>query len=163
MKRLPMLVFAAALLVAAGGCDATDDEGTRVFTRDINFSMDDAVQNGNVASVQYEDFRDIHPNVVDYGTVLAFFREQGTWTAMPYTYAVDNPDIGAVDFTITLGYGYDDFFLEVFYEASTGAVDLLNQPDRVIRLVFIEDLGFGKTGIDLTDYEQVRSHYGLKD
>ena len=165
MKRLSLVVFAAALLVAAGGCDTTDnyyESGTHVFTRNVTFSMADAVQNGDVASVQF-DVPDVTSNVVNNGTVLVFFREQDTWTAMPYTFGVDNPEIEAVDYLVTLGYAYERGLLEVFYEASTDAVDLLDQPDRLLKLVIIDDFGAGKTGIDLKDYEQVKAYFGLDD
>ncbi len=145
------------------GCDSNDPEPeTRVHTIDLDFSMDDASFNGPVASVQY-DVPSITPSVVDNGAVLAFFWEQGTWTAMPYTFAEESPDLPAVDYTITLGYGYDDLFLEIFYEASTDAVNLGNQPDRQVRAVIIDGFAPGKAGVDLTDYEAVARYYGIEE
>jgi hypothetical protein len=105
----------------------------------------------------------ITPSVVDGGAVLAFFREQGTWTAMPYTFAEESPDLAAVDFTVTLGFAFDDAFLELFYEASTVEVDLTQQPDRVVKVVVIDGFVLGKTGIDLTDYEEVKRYFGLEE
>lgn len=59
--------------------------------------------NGPVASVGY-DVPEITPSVVEGGAVLLYFYEQGTWTALPYTFAYESADLPAVDFTVTLGY-----------------------------------------------------------
>jgi hypothetical protein len=157
------LLFLTAFFLAA--CDGpTGPPGppgnANVHSVPFDFSMDDAQFNGPVASVQY-DVSSITPSVVDYGTVLVYFREQETWTAMPYTFAEESPDLPAVDFTITLGYGYDDALLEVFYESSTTAIDLADQPDREMKAVIIDGIPLSKIGVDLTDYEAVRSHFGL--
>lgn len=153
-------VLLAALILV--GCDSNGPEHeARVHTIDVDFRMADASINGPVASVQY-DVPSITPSVVDNGAVLAFFREQGTWTAMPYTFAEESPELPAVDYTITLGYGYDDAFLEVFYEASTEAVDLDIQPAREIRAVIIDGFAPGKAGVDHTDYDAVARYYGLE-
>ena len=133
-----------------------------VFSHTIVFSIHDAVINGSVASAQF-DVPDITGSVVDEGAVLVFFREQNTWTAMPYTFGVESPDLPAVDYTITLGFAFEWEYLELFYEASTDAVDLSLQPDRTVKIVIIDGLGFGKTGIDLTNYEAVKAFYGLED
>lgn len=174
MNKLISPVLTAALLFLATGC-IVDDNGTEgppgpqgppgnanVFTVNFLYTMDDAVFNGNVASVQF-DVPGITASVVDEGAVLLFFREQGTWTAMPYTFAVESPELPAVDYTISLGFGYDDQFLEVFYEASTEEVALENQPDRDIKAVIIDGFPLGKQGIDWTDYEAVKNYFGLED
>ena len=146
-------------------CDGNGPSGpardASVEALTFDFLVSDAVINGPVASVQY-DVPAITPRVVDEGAVLGFFREQGTWTAMPYTFAEESPDLPAVDYTVTLGYGYDDQFLEVFYEASTDEIDLRDQPDRVIRIVVIDGYSSGKAGVDLTDYDAVAAYYGLE-
>ena len=127
------------------------------------FSMDDATINGPVASVQY-DVPQLGGDVVDDGAVLAYFHEQGTWTAMPYTFGEESAELPAVDYTLTLGYAYDIGFLEVFYEASSSeAVDLALQPDREIKAVFIQGFPLSKTAIDLSDYEAVADYFGLED
>lgn len=165
MKVLRTIAVAAAILSlsACGDDDGPSGPGREasVHTLTFDFLMADAVINGPVASVQY-DVPSITPSVVDHGAVLAFFREQGTWTAMPYTFAEESPDLPAVDYTITLGYGYDDQFLEVFYEASTQAVDLDNQPAREVRVVVIDGFSPGKSGVDVTDYNAVAEYYGLE-
>lgn len=163
MKALnTMAAMAALLLLTACGDDGPTgpERNATVHTITVDFEMADASISGPVASVQY-DVPSITPGVVDNGAVLAFFWEQGTWTAMPYTFAEESPDFAAVDYTITLGYGYDDEFLEVFYEASTDEINLGGQPPREIRAVIIDSYPAGKAGIDLTDYEAVVKYYGL--
>lgn len=138
------------------------DGNANVFTVSFDFLMADAIINGKVASVQY-DVPGITPTVVDEGAVLVFFREQGTWTAMPYTFGFDNPEQQAVDFIVTLGFGFDDGFLEVFYEASAEGISLENMPDREMKAVIIDGFPFGKSEVDLTDYEAVKNHFQLAD
>ena len=133
-----------------------------VFSLGFDFFLDDAVINGAVASVQY-DVPDLTASVVDDGAILMFFRDQGTWTAMPYTFGVESQDLPAVDYTVSLGFGYEVGFLEVFYEASTDAIDLTQLPDREMKLVVIDGYYYGKRDVDLTDWDTVMSLYGLSD
>ncbi|MEQ9104240.1 MAG: hypothetical protein RIE53_06040 [Rhodothermales bacterium] len=163
------LFGALFLLSTLGGCVIEESVGPQgppgnanVFTLNIPFDLDNASFNGSVASVQY-DVPDLTASVVDEGAILMFFRDQGTWTAMPYTFGVESPDLPAVDYTISLGFGYEVGFLEVFYEASTEAVDLGALPDRDLKLVVIDGFAFGKRHIDLTDWEAVKAAYGLAD
>jgi hypothetical protein len=96
--------------------------------------------------------------------VLAYFYEQGTWTAMPYTFGEESTEVPAVDYTVTLGYAYDIQFLEIFYEASSEvAVDLANQPDREIKVVFIQGFPLSKVAVDVRDYEAVATYFGLDE
>jgi hypothetical protein len=73
-----------------------------VYSFTVDFFMEDAQFNGPIASVQY-DAPEISPRVVEEGAVMAYFREQETWTALPYTYGVESADLPAVDRTVTLG------------------------------------------------------------
>jgi hypothetical protein len=138
------------------------DGNANVFSLNMTFSMADAFFNGAVASVPYA-IPELTPSVVDDGAVLVFFRDQGTWTALPFIFAYDNPDLQAVDFTVTFGYGYDDEFLEVFYEASAEGVTLENMPDRELKAVIIDGFPAAKSPIDLTNYEVVKAYFGLAD
>lgn len=170
MKTLSSFLIVPLLLLASAGCvvDADVDvddlpEGTAsVYAFTLPFLMDDAGFNGAVASVQYELF-EISPQVVATGTVLVYFRDQGTWTALPYTFGVESDTLPAVDYTISMGYGYDVDFLEVFYEASTDAVALENLPDRQLKIVIIEAFPVGKRAIDLSDWDAVKAAFGLAD
>jgi hypothetical protein len=161
------------LLPLLTGCviDANPEPGpmgppgnANVTSVNTTFSMRDAVQNGTVASVAFT-VPAITQSVVDFGMVMVYFREQGTWTAMPYTFGVDRPSIGAVDYTITLGYAYERQYVEVFYEASNAGVALGQQPDREVKMVIIDGYAtsYGKTSIDWSDYEAVARRFGLSD
>lgn len=167
MKRysLSSILFLFCIAPLASGCiiDADSDSGTELRTAEFIFSVEEATFNDDVASAQYS-IPDITPVVVDQGAVLGFFREQGTWTAMPYTFGVESPDLPAVDYTITMGYGYDDGIVEVFYEASTVEAPIDLQPDRRIKIVILDDLAFSRqANIDLTDYESLKKHFNLSD
>ncbi len=142
-----------------------DPGNANVFSLNFTFSIADAIINGNVASVQY-DVPGITPNVVDDGAVLLFFRDQGTWTSMPFVFSVESEDLAAVDYTINMAYGFDDEFLEVFYETSVVdsdfAMDIfLEQPDREMKAVIIDGF-FAKSSVDLTDYNEVATFFGLE-
>ena len=166
MKSALQVVSAAALLFTLSACSDDGPVGppgnANVHSVTFTFSAANADINGPVASVQF-DVPSITPSVVDGGAVLVYFQEQGTWTAMPYTFAEESPDLPAVDFTITLGYGYDDEFLELFYEASTEEVDLRLQPNRLVKAVIIDGFVLSKSGVDVTDYDAVKRYFGLED
>ncbi len=169
MKTNLTVAFCFLLLFGVSACDGDGPVGPQgppgnanVSASTFLFSMADATINGPVASVQY-DIPGLDVDVVDEGAVLAYFREQGTWTAMPYTFGEESAEVPAVDYTLTLGYAYDIEFLEVFYEASSAeAVDLESQPDRMIKAVFIAGIPLSKVGIDLSDYAAVADYFGLE-
>lgn len=166
MKNLRSAFFAFVLFVGLSACGNDDPVGpdvpANVHAITFNFRMDRAVINGPVASAQF-DVPTITRSVVDGGAVLAYFREQGTWTAMPYTFGEESPDLAAVDYTLTLGYAYDDALLEIFYEASSSeAVDLAAQPDREIKAVIIDGVVLSKAGIDVRNYDAVAEYFGLE-
>lgn len=172
MNKALQLLMTLALVFGSTGCiieDSVGPEGppgppgnANVFSLGFDFLMVDAVLNGAVASVQY-DVPDLTASVVDDGAVLMFFRDQGTWTAMPYTFGVESLDLPAVDYTISMGFGYEVGFLEVFYEASTDAVDLTQLPDREMKLVVIDGYFYGKNQPDLTNWNVVKELYNLDD
>ena len=76
----------------------------------VVFSLEDATRSGSVASQQFT-MPDITRRVVLGGAVLAYFRDQDTWTALPYTIGRESEELIAVDYTFTLGYAYDTGFL----------------------------------------------------
>ncbi len=175
MKSMLSSALLGLFLLVAAGCDQGPvgppgpPGNANVFSLNFVFSLDDATFNGPVASAQF-DVAAITPSVVDNGAVLVYFRDQGTWTALPFTVGVESPDINAVDYTFTLGYGYDDAFLEVFLEASTDDPvvwdDIRAQlpPSYQMKAVIIDGFFLGKnTDLDLRDYEAVKVYFGLKD
>lgn len=172
MKNHLLSLLYVLLALGASGCiieESVGPEGpmgppgiANVFSLGFDFYLQDAVVNGAVASVQYQ-VPDLTASVVGDGAVLMFFRDQGTWTAMPYTFGVESQDLPAVDYTVSLGFGYEVGFLEVFYEASTDAIDLRQLPDREMKLVVIDGWYYGKRSVDLTDWEAVKAAFGLTD
>lgn len=168
LAHVSALLVAALLPVACEG--PTGPPGPPGNANVISFSFtlkpETLRYNGPVASVGY-DIPEITPSVVAGGAVLLYFYEQGTWTALPYTFAYESPDLPAVDFTVTLGYAFEVGFLEVFYEASTDAVDLrelaLVQTPRRLKVVIIDGFAAAKAPIDLSNYEAVKAYFGLTD
>ncbi len=172
MKAGAKLFLLLTIAIISSGCIVDGNEGppgpqglpgnANVFSLNFDFLLDDAAFNGNVASVQYE-VPVLTASVVDEGAVLLFFRDQGTWTAMPYTFGVESPDLAAVDYTVSFGFGYDIGFLEVFYETSIDAIDIASLPDREIKAVVIDGFPFGKKTINLTDWSAVKKAFNLSD
>ncbi len=159
---LPLLILPFVL----AACDTTyvEEQRSTIISFNTDFRMADAAISGSVASVNY-DVPDLTRNIVDGGVVLAFFREQDTWTAMPYTYGVESDSLVAVDHTVTLGYAFEQRTLEVFYEASVDLQFLDQLPDRRIKVVLLDAaVALGKNqSVDLSDWEQVKAAYGLSD
>ncbi len=164
IPRIYLSSVLLVLLLIVPGCIIEENDPTvDVRTVEFLFSIDDAIINGDVASVQFT-VPAITPDVVDFGGLLVYFREQGTWTAMPFTFGVESPELPAVDYTITLGYGYDDGFIEVFYEASTEEAPLFAQPDRLIKVVILDDLAFRRVvSMDSNSYERIKAEFQLEE
>ncbi len=165
MKALRFFPILALFTLLSAGCDDTVSvESAGVVSREFMFDIDEADldESGLVASAQY-DVPAITRSVVDNGAVLAFFRQFNTWTAMPFTYGAESPDVPAVDYIMTLGYAFDDGFFEVFYESSSPQVSPLDQPSRRIKIVIIDQMPYSKKGIDLRNWDEVKAYYGLKD
>lgn len=169
MKSSVKLILLVILATGGAACIVEESTGPQgppgnanVFSLNFDFLLADAVFNGTVASVQY-DIPDISVSVVDEGAVLMFFRDQGTWTGMPYTYGVESLDVPAVDYTVSLGFGYEVGFLEVFYEVSIDALDVTELSDREMKAVIIDGFPFGKTEVNLNDWETVKALFKLSD
>ena len=125
----------------------------------VDFFVDDAAVNGTVVSQTY-DAPEITPGVVQEGMVMAYFREQGTWTALPYTYGEESPTVDAVDYTVTLGYAFETGFVEVFYEVSN-EVAFQDLVDREIKVVIL----YGdpaRFSVDWSDYNEVARTFDLE-
>ncbi len=155
-------------MVLVGGCvnvvgPEISPENANVSTVTVSFALAHATLSGSVASQGY-DVPVITPTVVDRGAVLAYFRDQSTWTALPFTVGIESSADAVVDYTFTMGYAYEDDFLEVFIEASTADevvwTDIagLLQEEYLIKVVVIDSY---MEGLDVADYEAVRSFYGL--
>lgn len=161
-----------AVLLLLTGCDGGGSVGPpgppgrdagNVFSFEVDFRLREAARTGVVASVAY-DVPALSRAVVEDGAVLAYFREQGTWTAMPYTYGVESAEVPAVDYTVTLGYAYEVALLEVFYELSLADDDLLDDlPDQRVRIVVIEGIPPSRAVLDVSNYSAVRAYYNLEE
>lgn len=163
MKRLTLYLPFALFAMVFAGCDG--GPGNRydragVHSIDFTFDVDNAVKNGNVLSEQI-DIPSLTQRVVDQGAVLVYFEEQGTWTALPYTYGVESSTEPLVDYTVTLGYAFDTRLVEVFYETSADP-DQLQLPGSVrMKAVILDAIPTGKNTPDLRDYEAVARYFGL--
>lgn len=150
------------------GCDSNDPaepprRGAGVLTFEVDFRTDEAALAGSFASAAFEA-PEISPGVVADGAVLAYYREGGTWTALPYTYGVESPDVPAVDYTVTLGYAYEVDLFEVFYEISLEDEALLRSlPDQRVKVVVLRPEAVRGVAVDVQDYEAVKQYYGLAE
>ena len=176
MKRIYLVL--AVLLWFGAGCDSSgpdrDDElrqDVTVRARTTTFDLrEDASFDGRFASVQYE-FGLLSPSVVDEGAVLTYFKEAGTWTAMPYTISFESDEIAAVDYSVTFAYAYDDDLLEIFYEASNevayddGNIEELPGWDEPVpvKIVVIEGFPVSRSEVDVRDYEAVKRYFNLEE
>lgn len=171
--RLPLrlLLPVSVLLLTAGCYESTvgprGPRGPRGPSGDpavtsfvVDFDVSEAAVSGLFVSSTY-DAPEIAPSVVESGMVTAYVREQGTWTALPYTYGVESPDLPAVDFTVTLGYAYEVDFVEVFFEVSTpSAIETLS--DRTVKFVVLDGRPSSYSTVNWSDYEAVAARFGLE-
>ena len=172
MKRFPILVGLAVIFLS--GCsEFAGPQGppgnANVVTLTLRFIPARAAVNGSVASTQYR-VPEVTPAVADLGAVLAYFRDQGTWTALPFTIGVEDKDDPVVDYSFTLGYAYEEALVEVFIESSTGdeAVwdDIVTQLEEEYRIKVVVIHGFAAQAgenIDFSDYEAVMHWYGIEE
>jgi len=135
--------------------------GALTASFEVVFDVNEAALNGQVLSQQY-DAPEITQDVVDNGVVTAYYREQGTWTAMPYTYRVQD---GSLDYTVTFAFAFERGFTEVFYEFSNDYAlpDLLSRDVKFVVLYGTPaaTTELAKT-IDWSDYEDVAAKLGLE-
>lgn len=166
MRAFPSLLTTLVALIVLAGCEVNTVEPTpppqeplaRSFT--ASFNMADAIVDGTIATVVF-DAPEVTARVVQTGMVMVYVREAGTWTALPYTYGVESPDLPAVDYTVSLGYAFETGLVEVFYDVSNPvALDLV--PNRTVKVVVIR--GDAVTyDVNWTDFDDVQSHFGLSD
>jgi len=159
-NRFSLLALALMTLFVAA-CDTTSNRtiiDTDVYVTEVDFNVASATLNGTVLSQQFA-VPAIDNNAA---AVLAYFYEQGTWTAMPYTYAVDDAQLQAVSYTISLGHAFSNQTFEAFYESSAADVNLRQQPSRRIRVVVLGDYA-AKQNVDFSDYNAVKAAFHLPD
>lgn len=167
LRTRTLLVVLAALTVTGCGDDIAGP-GYRPTVRafHVTFSFDDATYTATVASERFR-IPEITPSVVDRGAVLLYFRDQGTWTALPYTLGIESKDMAVVDYTFTIGYAYEDALLEVFVEASTDDdvawEELLSllPTQYQMKVVIVDALSFRVSEVDYDNYEDVQAYFNL--
>ena len=172
-RTLALRLLAAAplagLAVGLTACDTNTHTAADVdvFSRDLGtVALQSAPADGKFRIVEF-DVPAITDGVVNAGMVMAYFYEpdSGTWTAMPYTYGVDNSTAQATDFIVTLGFAFKRRTFQVFYESSINAADVPaeRRPNRRIKLVVVgPDLAASKQGLDWSDYAAVRAAFNLR-
>jgi len=174
MKNYGAFLVIMVALFPCVGCDddhivVDHSSEARILAVNVVFDMHAAQYNGAVASAQF-DVPQITLSVVDRGAVLLYYRDQGTWTALPFTIGVESDSLPAVDFLFSIGYAYEAGLLEIFVEASSDAEvvwdDLLDiiPSSYVMKAVIID--GFDSVQqreVDLTDYDAVQAYYNLPD
>lgn len=163
---LPLLLLA---LLAFAGCDSSDDgPHTEAYSFGLTLYFDDMQHTDFVASRSY-DRVDIPPSAVDHGAVIVYYRDQGTWTALPMTIGLEKPDEPVVDYTVTFGYGYDVNFLELFFEASSADPVVWEEIADIysggidLKVVVLNSYVATDQEVDLTDYQAVKQHFRLVD
>ncbi len=131
----------------------------------LTFSTRQAEHASNFASQQYI-IPAITPTVVDHGAVLAYARLEGTWTALPYTFAYESADVPLVDYAVMFGYAYDYQLLDLFLDASSvdpavwAAIDEDFGEPLTVKVVVID--GYPPPSqLDLGSYEEVAAYYNL--
>lgn len=167
--RLATALPVAGLAVSLAACDSNTYTAADVdiYSRELTANLQSATADGKFRIVEF-DVPAITNGVVNAGMVMAYFYDDvsGTWTAMPYTYAVDNSTLQATDFTVTLGFAFRQRTFQVFYESSIPAADVPSErrPNRRIKLVVVgPDLAASKKGLDWSDYASVKAALGLRD
>jgi len=167
LLALLMLLTACVGIEGPPGRDGRDGvDGTFAISIPFIFDLDIDTRAGAVASAAF-DMPEITPSVTDNGVVIVYFFDQGTWTALPFTIGLESPEEPVVDYTVTLGYAFDDALLEVFLEASTDDDIVWEEIDAFfgggvdMRAVILDGVVAGQTTVDLTDYDAVVNHFNL--
>lgn len=169
-------VFAAACgnnVVGPPGPPGRDGAlNVRAVHADLDFRDDRVAFTDYVANISFS-IPEITRSVVDEGMVLVYLRDlEGTWTALPYSFGVEAPDQPVVDYTVSLGFAYEHRRLDVFLEASSADdvvwddifADPLVNRTASIKVVIVDGYFLaGKSGVDFSDYEAVKAHFGLED
>ncbi len=171
-RTLALRLLAAAplagLSLSLTACDTNSYTAADVdvYSTEFTASLQSAPADGKFRIVEF-DVPAINNGVVNAGMVMAYFYDEtsGTWTAMPYTYGIDNSTLQATDFTVSLGFAFKRRTFQVFYESSINAADVPaeRRPNRRIKLVVVgPDLAASKQGLDWSDYAAVSAAFNLR-
>lgn len=176
--RIPLaLLFVFALFTA--GCEGptgprgpqgpqgpSGPAGALVQSFEVTFDVDantvSLSEDGLVLFQNYE-FPEITESVERNGFVQAYYlASNDTWTALPYTFGDESPDINAVDYTLTLGYAWNVGLVQVFYEASAPfALDFART--RTLKIVVADARAAATAGVNWSDYSSVQQRFNLDE
>ncbi len=95
--RTLQVVLAALFVTACNDEIVAPEYRATVQALHVTFSFDDATYKATVATERFR-IPEITPSVVDRGAVLLYFRDQGTWTALPYTLGIESKELAVVDY-----------------------------------------------------------------
>ncbi len=159
----------AALPLALTACDSNNGyraADVDIYATEFDAALQSAPADGKFRIVEF-DVPAITDGVLRAGMVMAYFYDDvsRTWTAMPYTYGIDNSTLQATDFTVTLGFAFKRRTFQVFYESSIAAADVPaeRRANRRIKLVVVgPDLAASKQGLDWTNYAAVAAALNLR-
>lgn len=178
----PFRPFLSALALVgligfSAGCDTYQDVvviGNDIIVRNFSFSGNNLDVNADASIGSYHrEVDEMTSDIVDDGAVLLYADGDlildggaGTWTALPYTQAVDFDDDLIVDYTLTFTYSYDlqDLYVDIIGSATGLTFEDLPRTD--FKLVLIPGdlyVGNAKTGIDYSNYEAVRQAYNIAE
>ncbi len=177
MSTLRLLLAPVLLAVVLVGCEGptgpqgpqgpqgpSGPAGALVETFEVEFDVDAAAE-GEAGLVLFQnyDFPEITASVNNNGFVQAYYlADNDTWTAMPYTFGDESPDINAVDYTLTLGYAWNVGLVQLFYEASAPfALDFAR--DRTVKIVVADGRAATTAGVEWSDYSSVKQHFDLEE
>ncbi|PEN05675.1 hypothetical protein CRI93_12250 [Longimonas halophila] len=177
MSTLRLLLAPVLLAVVLVGCEGpTGPQGPQgpqgprgpagalVETFEVEFDVDAATE-GEAGLVLFQnyDFPEITESVNNNGFVQAYYlADNDTWTAMPYTFGDESPDINAVDYTLTLGYAWNVGLVQLFYEASAPfALDFART--RTVKIVVADGRAATTAGVEWSDYSSVKQHFDLEE
>jgi len=138
--------------------------GALVETVEVEFDANAAsVSEDNLVLFQNYDFPEITESVDNNGFVQAYYlAENDTWTAMPFTFGDESPDVDAVDYTLTFSYAWNVGFVQLFYEASAPfALDFAR--DRIVKIVVADGRAATMPGVNWSDYSSVKQHFNLDE
>lgn len=177
MPTLRLLLAPVLLAVVLVGCEGptgpqgpqgpqgpAGPAGALVETFEVSFDVDDAAESEDgLVLFQNYDFPEITDSVDDNGFVQAYYlADNDTWTAMPYTFGDESPDVDAVDYTLTLGYAWNVGLVQVFYEASAPfALDFAR--DRTVKIVVADARAATTAGVNWSDYSSVQQRFDLEE
>ena len=175
LRLMPCIALTVSLLLI--GCEGpmgpegrpgppgpAGPQGAIVSTFEVTFDVEAATEDeSGLVLFQNYDFPEITNSVDNNGFVQAYYlASNDTWTAMPYTFGDESPDIDAVDYKMTFFYAWNVGLVQLFYEGSAPfALDFA--ADRTVKIVVADAQATAVRGVDWSDYNSVKHHFDLDE